>query len=134
MKKKITLLSGAARAVVSRYLFVFTLTLIALLIIIETSGQVKLLADIAASDETIYNPYTDFRSGNGRLYFLQNKRQLWTSIASVDNQDENKMLKEFAAISNLIMVGNTLYFVADDEVRGPELWKSNGTAAGTILV
>jgi ELWxxDGT repeat protein len=31
-------------------------------------------------------------------------------------------------------VGNTLFFVADDIVHGPELWKSDGTAAGTTLV
>jgi ELWxxDGT repeat protein len=31
-------------------------------------------------------------------------------------------------------VGNTLYFVAEDGVNGYELWKSNGTAAGTTLL
>jgi ELWxxDGT repeat protein len=31
-------------------------------------------------------------------------------------------------------VGNTLFFRADNEVNGSELWKSDGTAAGTVLV
>src|SRR5262249_45748464 len=31
-------------------------------------------------------------------------------------------------------VNGTLFFTATDGVHGPELWKSNGTAAGTILV
>ncbi|WP_254066404.1 ELWxxDGT repeat protein, partial [Microcystis aeruginosa] len=35
---------------------------------------------------------------------------------------------------NLTAVGNTLFFTADDGVNGRELWKSDGTAAGTILV
>ena len=31
-------------------------------------------------------------------------------------------------------VGGTLFFAADDGVRGRELWKSDGTATGTVLV
>ena len=34
----------------------------------------------------------------------------------------------------LTAVGSTLYFSADDGTRGSELWKSDGTAAGTVLV
>jgi ELWxxDGT repeat protein len=36
--------------------------------------------------------------------------------------------------TNLTAVGNTLYFIANDGVNGIELWKSDGTAAGTTLV
>ena len=35
---------------------------------------------------------------------------------------------------NLTNVGGTLYFSADDGINGRELWKSDGTAAGTVLV
>jgi ELWxxDGT repeat protein len=31
-------------------------------------------------------------------------------------------------------VGSTLFFTASDGVNGNELWKSDGTAAGTVLV
>ena len=34
----------------------------------------------------------------------------------------------------LTAVGNTLYFVADEGTNGHELWKSDGTASGTVMV
>jgi ELWxxDGT repeat protein len=36
--------------------------------------------------------------------------------------------------SNLTAVGNTLFFSAADGVNGTELWKSDGTTAGTVMV
>jgi len=35
---------------------------------------------------------------------------------------------------NLTAVGSTLYFVANDGTNGSELWKSDGTATGTVRV
>ncbi len=35
---------------------------------------------------------------------------------------------------NAVTVGDTLFFIATDDVHGYELWKSDGTAAGTTLV
>ena len=34
----------------------------------------------------------------------------------------------------LTMLGNILYFTAKDGTNEPELWKSDGTSSGTVLV
>ena len=36
--------------------------------------------------------------------------------------------------SQLTAVGNTLYFAANDGTNGAELWKSDGTTSGTLMV
>jgi ELWxxDGT repeat protein len=35
---------------------------------------------------------------------------------------------------NFAKLNNTLYFTLDDKIHGSELWKSDGTAAGTVMV
>ena len=35
---------------------------------------------------------------------------------------------------DLIAVGNTLYFTANDGTNGNELWKSDGTSSSTVMV
>jgi ELWxxDGT repeat protein len=37
-------------------------------------------------------------------------------------------------MAGLQNVNGTLYFIADDGVSGYEIWKSNGTSSGTVLV
>jgi ELWxxDGT repeat protein len=36
--------------------------------------------------------------------------------------------------SNFIVIGDKLFFTADNGINGTELWKSDGTASGTVLV
>jgi ELWxxDGT repeat protein len=72
-----------------------------------------------------------------------NGQQLWCSDGT---EAGTRMVKKIGAGLSLpsgryelvrhgfVVAGNTLYFRADDGVTGNELWKSNGTEAGTVLV
>jgi ELWxxDGT repeat protein len=85
------------------------------------------------------------------LYFTAddgvNGRELWKSTGTatgttlvkdintaVDSSDPDNPFALGSAPQWLTAVGTTLYFSADDGVKGRELWKSTGTASGTTLV
>jgi ELWxxDGT repeat protein len=56
-----------------------------------------------------------------------------TVLAVMQVQDINARTGD-SAPSSPADVNGTVYFAADDGVSGRELWKSNGTTAGTVLV
>ncbi|MBI5852082.1 MAG: hypothetical protein HZB39_13800 [Planctomycetes bacterium] len=76
----------------------------------------------AATDPPIgREPWTsDGTPGNTRLLSNVNPRRPGATLGS--------------APYGLVDAAGTAYFVADDGVHGPELWKSDGTNAGTALV
>lgn len=55
------------------------------------------------------------------------------SYANKDNS-VNGVIKEPALDIRSIIHNNTLYFGADDGANGSEIWKSDGTEAGTVLI
>jgi ELWxxDGT repeat protein len=95
---------------------------------------------------------SNFTSINNTLYFTAvdgiNGRELWKSDGTATG---TVLVKDiFASITtttngypqtfdssnptNLTNVNGTLYFTAVDNLHGNELWKSDGTTAGTVLV
>lgn len=56
---------------------------------------------------------------------------LWASDGTLDG---TRKLGEFDTIGEFVSVNNTLYFTADNGTSGLELWRSDGTEAGTRIV
>jgi ELWxxDGT repeat protein/VCBS repeat-containing protein len=98
------------------------------------------------------NPF-DFVEMNGEIYFTANDGahgyELWKSDGVVGGVTE--MVKDIGVYDvnsnpsgsgifngDLTVIGNTLYFAATDGIaagaHGMELWKTDGTTAGTVLV
>lgn len=84
-------------------------------------------------------------SFNGRLYFAADDgvhgRALWQSDGTPDGTVLVKQIDltstssfPFHPVNPFVAVDDHFYFVADDGVTGYELWKSDGTTAGTTLV
>jgi ELWxxDGT repeat protein len=73
---------------------------------------------------------------NDKLYFIANDAGtagLWTSDGGELNAGTNAV-KTFTFLKGLKNKNGALYFFADDGTHGLELWKSDGTDAGTVLV
>jgi ELWxxDGT repeat protein len=81
----------------------------------------------------------------GELYFTAYDRthgeELWKSDGTAAGTAMVKDIgpgEEYGHLGPLVVVGDTLYFGANDGSRvgdhGSELWKSDGTEAGTVLV
>lgn len=80
---------------------------------------------------------------DGTLFFTvqdDDGDELWKSdgttsgtvrVKHFDPADEEDY---YGGVSNLTAVGDTLFFTADDGTHGEELWKSDGTRSGTVLV
>ncbi|MBW4486217.1 MAG: hypothetical protein KME12_00335 [Trichocoleus desertorum ATA4-8-CV12] len=74
---------------------------------------------------------------NGLLYFFSSG--LWKSDGTEAGKTFIKAVGGNAFTSaqfktNVAVIGNTFYFPAHDTIHGPELWKSDGTPEGTLVV
>lgn len=80
----------------------------------------------------------------GKVYFSADDgihgRELWASDGTAAGTTMVKDINPGSASSSggtiglAAGAGNVIYFLADDGVHGPELWRSDGTEAGTRLV
>ncbi|MEZ0578988.1 ELWxxDGT repeat protein [Nocardioides sp. MH1] len=87
-----------------------------------------------------------FVAAGDRLFFTAqdefNDRELWTSDGTTEGTVLVKDIDpggyhyygDNGGPQNLVAIGHALYFTASDEVHGRELWRSDGTAEGTVMV
>jgi ELWxxDGT repeat protein len=107
-----------------------------------TPGGTVMVKDISP-DRTGSHPAHLTAVGN-RLFFAANDgthgTELWTSDGTAAGTRMVEEINPGLAPSlrsygtELLDGGAVLYFTADDGVHGPELWRSDGTAAGTWMV
>jgi ELWxxDGT repeat protein len=82
---------------------------------------------------------------NGTLIFAAytsaTGRELWRSDGTAAGTVMIKDIRpgsghsiEYTNVNNFLVIGNTLYFSANDGVNGIELWKTDGTTSGTVMV
>ena len=96
-------------------------------------------SDITNVDGTIFF-YADDGSSNGRELWKSDGTEAGTVLVKNINPFPNKSSLEQhwpytgEGPPQLTSVKGKLFFVADDGIHGPDLWKSNGTGIGTFLL
>lgn len=134
MKKKLR--SLFVGRILTRFAIRIQLVLLILLIGLSVSAQLQLVKDINTlpsgegplpEDEH----FTRLTPVNGSLFFVLYESELWKTESTSLHAS---FIKEFVRITNLVNVNGTLFFAGDRGETGLELWKSDGTPAGTVLV
>lgn len=114
----------------------------------EGTVQVKTFPDFVAPPENFTNVNGTLFFTHGEqvwndeagMYLYTNGAQLWQSDGTADGTvlvkliDAGGVESSTPFVGNLTNVNGTLFFSATDNSAGMELWKSDGTAAGTMLV
>ncbi len=111
-----------------------------------TETGTTLVKDINPSSSSFPYP-SNLTNVNGTLFFTANDgsngTELWksdgtaagTTLVKDINPGNNSAFSSFYSYQpNLTNVNGTLFFTANDGTHGTELWKSDGTEAGTTLV
>ncbi len=101
---------------------------------------IVLVKDLTSTTDVDYVSPPDLRVINNTIYFKVNSNtngwhdELWSTQGDAVNTLRYKIFGLNAQTFNFYNGNGTLYFVKNDDVYGNELWKTNGTDLGTVLV
>jgi ELWxxDGT repeat protein len=91
-------------------------------------GQ-ELIKDLNQSENPEVNEYAQAVDVDGSLFF-NSFNDLWVTKGSTGTTIR---LKRFTNLGQIVRVGSQIFFAAETDA-GLELWKSNGTVVGTVMV
>ncbi len=108
-----------------------------------TSENTRLIKDIILTN--VGDTPRDLTAFNDALYFTVDDgvhgRELWRTDGIDGTEAHTKIVKDIKSNGSdssnpgyLTPAGSYLYFTADDGTHGAELWRTNGTEAGTAIV
>lgn len=99
-----------------------------------TADGTRLVHDIAENGSAYPDEMTVV--GN-RVFFVasnDDRENIWVTDGSDDGLQALLQVDVMGYASQLTALGDVLYFVLSTEAHGPELWRSDGTPAGTVQV
>jgi len=111
-----------------------------------TASGTMMVADIATRTVGVGSSPDKLTNVNGTLFFIADDgihgSELWKTDGTTAGTQLVKDINTLAVVDpyyyspphGLTNVNGTLFFIADDDTHGRELWKSDGTTAGTQLV
>ena len=101
---------------------------------------IVLVKDLTMLPDYVFVVPVDMRVAGDVLYFKVISYtgvihdEIWSSQGDASNTQPVKVFQPGNQTFNFYNIGTTLYFVNLDSLYGGELWKSDGTDAGTVLV
>ena len=101
----------------------------------DTGGSTPALTpSVEGADLTVDVPMSNitFQYGTGAASGSSSSTCIGTACMVKDINVGGNSFNVYPPV--MVTVGNTLYFVAEDGTNGEELWKSDGTASGTMMV
>lgn len=87
---------------------------------------------INTTDLNLFTSYNSLTRSGSNLYFIGGDNALYVTDATAGNQ--TKLCNVVANNVKMCDVNGTLYFIGNTSAAGYELWKTDGTVAGTVLV
>jgi len=99
-----------------------------------TTSGTQLVADLVPGAESLFGTYSAMTAFGGGVLLIGGRGEIVTSDGTAGN---TRILLTGAppkASQSFAIVGSTIFFPFDDGQHGRELWRSDGTTAGTRLV